>query len=132
MQLHQNTFKDKHLQWAQLKTNTMCLFCLCWKSKYVLNCRHIMYNIYVWIFRQVLPNLKYHYYISNCILCLFRMLIVQLKLFIAEYQILFIDEENTQDIVSLEFMSLIQDLICDCSLQDLFDKVWGTSSDKYF
>lgn len=27
VQLHQDTFKDKHLQWVQLKTNTTCLFC---------------------------------------------------------------------------------------------------------
>ena len=96
----------------------------------MLSCEHAVCDICVHIFGQVLPDLKYHYHISKCILCLSETLTVKMKSLTAEYQILSVNEENTQGIVPLEFMNMIQNLICECSVQDLFDKAWGMSSDK--
>jgi len=104
---------------------------LCQKSEHVLSCEHTVCNTCVCIFREALSGLKYHYHIINCVLCLSETLTVQLKLLTAEYKILFINKESIWGIVSLKFMSVIQNLISECSVQDLFDKVWGTSSDTY-
>lgn len=127
-QLHRDTFKGKHLQWAQLKTNTTCLFCLRRKPEHVLSCGHAICDTCVRIFGQALPGLEYHYHISKCILCLSGTLTVRLKPPTAGYRILSVDGGGTRGVVPLEFMGMIQDLICECPVQDLFDGAWGTSS----
>lgn len=127
-QLHRDNFKDKHLLWAQLKTNTTCLFCLRRKPEHVLSCGHAVCDTCVRIFGQASPGLEYHYRISNCILCLSGSLTTRLKPPTAGYRILSVDGGGTRGVVPLEFMGLIQDLIGECPIQDLFDGAWGTSS----
>ncbi len=130
-QLHRDTFKGKHLQWAPLKTNTTCLFCLRRNPEHVLSCGHAVCDDCVRIFGDALPGLEYHYHISNCVLCHSGTLTVRLKPPTAGYRILSVDGGGTRGVVPLEFLGLIQDLIGDCPVQDLFDGAWGTSSGTY-
>ena len=94
-QLHRDNFKDKHLLWVQLKTNITCLFCLRRKPKHVLSCGHAICDTCVCIFGQAVPDLKYHYHISSCVLCLSGSLTTRLKPPTAGYRILLVDGGGT-------------------------------------
>ena len=129
-QFHQDNLRDLKVDWAQLKSNTICLSCLEQKSEYVLICGHAVCDICVQIFGQALPASEYHYSMRTCTLCQSEFLTARLKLPTAGYQILSVDGREPQGIIPLEFMGLIQDLICKCPLQDLFNDAWGTSSGR--
>jgi len=126
-QLHQDNLRKQKMNWTQLKTNTTCLFCLQQKSEHVLMCGHAVCDTCVWIFRQALSASEYHYFIHTCMLCQSGFLTARLKSFTAEYQVLSVDGEGPWGIIPLKFMRLIQNLICECSVQDLFDDVWDIS-----
>lgn len=127
-QLHRENCKNLPMQWAQLKTNTTCLSCLRRKPEHVLTCEHAICDTCVQIFGQALPSVEFHYHISNCILCLSGTLTARLKPPTAGYRILSVDGGGPRGVIPLEFIGLIQDIICDCPIQELFDGAWGTSS----
>ena len=131
-QLHQDNLRVQKMNWTHLRTNTICLFCLQQKSKHVLMCGHAVCDTCVQIFEQALSALKYHYSIHTCMLCQSESLTTWLKPPTAEYWVLSVNREEPQGIISLKFMKLIQDLVCECSVQDLFDDIRGISSDTEF
>jgi len=131
-QLHQDNLRDQKMDWTQLQTNTTCLSCLQRKPEHVLTCGHAVCDTCVRIFGQALPASEYHYSIHTCILCRSGSLTARLKPPTAGYRILSVDGGGPRGVIPLEFMGLIQDLVCDCPVQDLFDGAWGTSSGMSF
>jgi len=88
----------------------------------VLTCGHAICDTCVQIFEQLMPGFEYHYCLCTCILCQSGFLKARLKPFTAGYQILSVDEEGPQGVISLKFMGLIQNLVSECSVQDLIDE----------
>jgi len=73
---------------------------------------------------------EYCYKLSTCIHCGAGRLIAKMKPSTAGVRILSIDEEGVRDVVSLEFLDLLQKEVRKaCSIQNLFDLVIGISSD---
>lgn len=65
------------------------------------------------------------------ILCQNENLIIKLKPPIADIRIFYIDRACIRGIIPLKFLSLFQDFIgIACLIQDLFDLVIGSNSDK--
>ena len=74
-------------------------------------------------------NCQYH--IEICLLCCSENRIVRLKPFLADEQILTIDEKDTRDVISLDIMTIIQSMIeSELQIQDFFDITFDTSVDK--
>jgi hypothetical protein len=57
--------------------------------------------------------------IHTCMLCQSESLTTWLKPPTAKYWVLSVNREEPQGIISLKFMKLIQDLVCECSVEDL-------------
>jgi hypothetical protein len=84
------------------------------------------------IFEKAMTGKELHFELSACILCVNKgTLTARLKPAIAGSRILSIDDGDIRDVVSLEFLRLLQEVLEDnMPLQDLFDQAFETSSDK--
>ena len=93
--IHTEFFKQNAAHWILFKSHVTCLYCLCCKLKHVLNCEHVICDIYVKIFEQSNVSNELFYTLSNCILCVIKKWFQAiLKFFITDSCILSIDDSS--------------------------------------
>jgi hypothetical protein len=126
--IHKEVVDSLEISWSKIFNNRTCMWCLRRKSENILTCDHVICDACVWVFENRLSNAKYEYKLENCLLCLSGTLKIRLKSSIAEIRILSIDGGESRDVMSLEFLSILQDKVeLDCSIQDLFDLTFEIS-----
>jgi hypothetical protein len=129
-ELHRANLKSHSLQWAQLKSNRTCLYCIRRSPEHVLNCGHAICDICVRIFGITQRSVESHFTLHLCVLCNRQISsTVVLKPATAGIRILSIDGGGVRSVVPLEFLRLIQDSLgLECPIQDFFDLAFGTSA----
>ena len=86
----------------------------------------------VQVFGQARSSAEYRYEIESCILCRKGHATVSVKPPTAGTRILCIDGGGVRGIVPLGYLSLLQDALGQaCSVQDMFDVAFGTSSGSF-
>ena len=117
----------------QLRIYLIYLNCLRKRFEYILNCNYTICNICLQIFESNLESQKLYFCVNKYIICSQKISIVKrVKSVTTDFRILSIDNSNTRDIVSLEFLQFLQNIIESAfSIQDFFDQIFDTSSDKY-
>lgn len=82
------------------------------------------------IFETCVQEFEYQYEVKICILCINRgTLITKIKFATTSIRFLSVDEDDIREIVSLEFLALLQDVLNhDLLIQDYFEQVFDTSS----
>ncbi len=131
-QVHRENVSDLDISWLLFQSNSICVWCVHRKSKNSLFCEHVICNMCVRIYENEMLIINCQYHIKIC-LFLYRSenCIVRLKSFFADERILIIDEKDTRDVISLEIMTIIQNMIeSELQIQDLFDIAFNISVDK--
>lgn len=118
------------IRWNELKSNGTCFCCLRRKLEEVFTCGHAICDVCVEIFRDAILEHGYCYMVTF-MSCQKGNLIAKLKPPTAGVRILSIDGGRIRGVISLEFLSLIQDSVGPaCPIQDSFGLVIGTTSGK--
>ncbi len=130
-QVHRENVSDLDISWLLFQSNSICVWCVHWKSENSLFCKHVICNMCVRIYENEMLIMNCQYHIKTCLLCHSENCIVRLKSFVADERILTIDEKDTHDVISLEIMTIIQSMIeSKLQIQDFFDIAFDTSVDK--
>lgn len=110
----------------------MCLSCFLRHFEYYLKYDYSFYDTYIEIFEKDMIDSKDQYVMKSCVIYHSEGgIIVRLKPRTAEARIISIDEEEPRGIMSLQTLSLLQDLADnDCLVRDLFDITVGISVDE--
>lgn len=113
---HMKNIQSQHLVWDLMKSNTFCICCIRHSLKWRKSCDHAICDICVRRFDICFSSTKNRYLIKNCIFCDNDSLIVNLKSKIVNIRVLIIDDDETRDIISLEYLRLLEKLLDDCLL----------------
>lgn len=131
LQIHRETIEALKINWTLIKTDEICLFCICRMPENPLTCGHAMCDTCV---RSVgVENLTFdcQYQIESCPLCSQGRLMVGLKPPTAGLRILSLDGGGVKGKITIAIISQLQDILGDTwRIQDLFDVVYGTSVGK--
>ena len=128
--IHRAIISNSKISWKKIFNNRICMWCLKRKSENIFTCDHVICDTCVRIFKERLLNIKYQYQLEKCLLCLSEILKITLKSSTAEIRILSINDGESRDVVFLKFLRILQNMIeNNCSIQDLFDLAFETSSD---
>ena len=131
VKVYQKTVHSLDILRLQLQSNSICLWCLHWKSENTLFCEHTICNVCVQIYEDEMLIINCQYYLETYLLCHFRNCTVRLKPFSADKQILAIDEEGICEVISLKILTVIQSIMkTELQIQDLFDLAFDISVDK--
>ena len=131
LEVHLTNLRSVRKDWSQLKSNQACLFCLARSPEHVLSCGHALCETCVRRNAREASQtsgLYNSYELQECPLCGKReILLVRLKPPTAGVRMLSVDGGGIRGIVPLESLSLLQQLMPDCPVQELFDLASGTS-----
>ena len=129
-QIHRENLARHKAYWAGIHTNLTCLSCLRRKPEHAMQCRHSNCDTCVRIFGEGMVGFEHQYVMDSCVICQMRSaLIVKLLPNTAGIRILSIDGGGSLGIVSLKWLSMLQDLVDpEYAVQDLFDLAIGTSA----
>lgn len=126
---HREGLAHRSDHWTFLRSNITCLSCLRRKPEYVLPCSHSICDACVRIFGASSFVAEYCFFLDSCVLCSrLANVTIHLKPPTAGVRILSIDGGGVRAMVPLETLALLQDMLGDLPVQDLFDLVFGTSS----
>ena len=129
--VHRDQLKCFFIPWLFMQSNETCLYCLQKKPEYVLTCDYAVCETCIQIFGRVETVAEYIYRLNNCLLCHSGSIRVTLRPSTAGFRVLSIDEESVREMISLEFLSFLQEAVeSTCKIQELFDLTFGISSGK--
>ena len=117
--------------WKSLKFNVTCFYCFRRKSEHVLTCSHVICENCIKIFENLIFEKKSHYKIFKCILCVEKdSVIARIKLVIANCRLFNVDESDVRDVMSFEFLNLLQQILKNgLLLQNFIDQTFDINSD---
>ncbi len=128
--IHKEIVSKLKISWSKIFNNRTCMWCLRRKSENILICDHAICDTCVRVFENRLSNVKYRYKLESCLLCLSEALKITMKSSTAEIKILSINDDESRDVMSLKFLSILQDMIeLDCSIKDFFDLTFEINFD---
>lgn len=123
--------RSLNINWMCFKSNQICFYCLWWASENTLSCRHTVCNICVWNIEDETLVFNDQYQIDVCLLCCTKKLVIKLRSFTAELQVLSINSGETRRVIAIEIMNLLQSILRDVwRIQNLFDVAYSISVDK--
>lgn len=119
-------------QLSSIRSNRICLYCLCHSAQHVLACGHTVCDRCVQVFGTPTKGFECRFVVKGCLYCLYqRPLIADILPPTMSPSILAIDGGGVRGVIPLEFLFLIQENLGDCPLQDVVDLAIGTSSGNY-
>jgi len=96
----------------QLRTYLIYLNCLRKKSEHVLSCSYTICNICLQIFKSNLESQKLYFRVNKYTICSQKIFIVEkVKSVTTDFRILSINNSDTWNVVSLEFLQFLQNII---------------------
>jgi hypothetical protein len=136
-QTHLDVLKRSATQWAPLKSNTTCLCCARRKPEYVMPCTHALCERCFKTFARNVSGdrdggIADMWSLSDCPNCNMQISFkVRIKPRTAGYRLIGIDGGGIKGTIPLENLFLLQNMIGDCPIQELFDLAFGTSVGEY-
>ncbi|KAJ5600708.1 hypothetical protein N7450_001775 [Penicillium hetheringtonii] len=114
---------------CRLRTNLICLFCLLNAAQYILACGHAMCDRCAQVFGDPVAGTEYQFNFRGCLCCLYqRPLTVDVLLPTMSLSVLALDGGGVRGVIPLEFLLLVQEHLCLCTIQEVIDLALGTSS----
>ncbi|KAL4961379.1 patatin-like phospholipase family protein [Aspergillus stella-maris] len=115
--------------WADVKTNQVCLLCLCRPPEHVLPCGHAICDICTCIFGVRGQGAEYHFDMTACPLCLKSFsLTVRLLPPTKRPTILVLDGGGVRGVITLGFLKALENQVVGLGgLREAFDLNVGTS-----
>ncbi|KAJ5110861.1 hypothetical protein N7532_001396 [Penicillium argentinense] len=127
--LRRDYLKSQSGRLSRLRTNKICLYCVIGAAQHTLGCGHTLCDRCAQIFGTPNPGRDYQFTVKGCLCCLYqRPLIVDVLPLTQSPSILAIDGGGVRGVIPLEFLTLIEEQLFPCRIQDVVDLALGTSS----
>ena len=130
IQMHQDKVRSLDINWTLFKSNQTCYYCLQQTSEHSLSYEHVICDVCVRNVGYETLTFDSQYWIDVCLFCCTEKLIVGLRPFTAELQILSINNRETHEVIAVGIMNLLQSILRSVwRIQNLFDIAYDTSVD---
>lgn len=117
---------------CRLRSNQVCLICLVRAAQHRWECGHTLCDHCAQVFGTPSSGSEYKFTLLFCLCCLYRRpLVIDVLPPTMNPTILAIDGGGVRGVIPLEFLTLIQESLGACALQDVIDLSIGTSSGLY-
>ena len=128
LQIHREKVASLDIDWAQMKSNETCFYCLPRMPEITLSCGHAICEVCVRNIGHEMSAFDSQYRIDACMLCRTGKLLVGLRPLTAGLRLLSMDGGGTLGVIAMGFMNVMQGTLGDIwRIQDLFDVAYGTS-----
>ncbi|RAL06463.1 uncharacterized protein BO97DRAFT_358664, partial [Aspergillus homomorphus CBS 101889] len=131
--LRRDLLKDRSGQLCSIRSNKICLVCLLRAAQHRFECGHTLCDHCAQVFGSPAAAREYQFRFTACPCCLYqRPFVIEILAPTMNPTILAIDGGGVRGVIPLEFLTLIQESLGSCLVQDLVDISIGTSSGRLY